>query len=186
MKKFLILPLIFVFFAIPAFSSTGFEIGLGSGYVSYGGKSTKNLTDALGEKNQSVIYCDASFLIQPHKNILFALGSDCVSDFRWKGKDHIYLIDYAFLAGFRVYPNLAGLFFGLDYAVGRRSDFVSLNDHEYSQDSRWGNGFKFALGYDFSCHLNSIAPVLAASFKSMPRGNCRDNIFCVSLKLTKH
>ncbi|MBR1722248.1 MAG: hypothetical protein IJ727_07185 [Treponema sp.] len=184
--KFLFSFLIFVIFSAPAFSKAGFEFGLGSGYVFYGDKDTKNRNKLLGDTNQSVLYLDAACLIPVSKNLTLSFGADTVFDFRWKGSNHIYLVDHAMLAGFRLYPNLGGLFASIDYALGRRSDFIEIEDYSETLNSKWGNGFKFAVGYDFTYHIGNIAPVLAASIKSMPRGNnSRDNIICVSLKLTK-
>ena len=185
-KKFFFLSVFFILFALPAFSKTGFEFGLGSGYVFYGDEDTKDRNKSISDTNQSVIATDAAFLLPMNEFLLFSFGGDSVFDFSWKGSNHIYLIDYAFLVGARIYPKLGGLFLSVDYALGRRIDFISTETDDDILNSKWGNGFKFALGYDFSYHLNSFAPVLAASLKSMPRGNSRDNILCVSLKLTKH
>ncbi|MDY6396449.1 MAG: hypothetical protein SPL22_01860 [Treponema sp.] len=186
MKKFLILPLILAFFTLPVFSRPGFEFGIGTGYVFYGDSDTKERNRVLGDTNQSILCLDAAVLFPMNDFLIFSLGNDAVFDFRWKGSNHIYLADYSFLAGFRAYPNLGGLFFSIDYALGRRTDFIELDDLDETLNSKWGNGFKFVFGYDFSYHLNSYGPILAASLKSMPRGGSRDNILCVSIKLTRH
>ena len=185
-KKFLIFMAFSAFFSLPSFAKPGFEIGLGSGYVFYGDKETRNRNDLLSDINQVVLATDAAFLLPANDFVIFAFGGDSLFDLRWHGSDHIYLIDYAFLAGFRVYPNLGGLFASADYALGRRTDFFSIEGHKSSKSTEWGNGFKIGLGYDFSYHLSSFAPVIFASLKSMPRGGSRDNIFSVTIKLTKH
>ena len=185
-KKILILSVIFAFFAFPAFSNIGFEFGIGSGYIFYGDEDVKDRNKALGDTNQTILKTDALLLLPLNYMILFDFGLDGVFDFRWNGSNHIYLIDYSFLAGFRLYPNLGGLFLSIDYALGRRSDFISMKNEDDTLSTSWGNGFKFTVGYDFSYHLNSLGPVLAAGIRSMPRGGSRDTLFCVSLKLTKH
>lgn len=185
-KKFLILSALLSLFALPAFSNTGFEFGIGSGYVSYGDSGTRYRNNLLSKENQSVIASDAAFLLQMNENLIFSFGGDALFDLRWKGSDHIYMIDYAFLAGFRIYPNLGGFFASVNYALGRRTDFISFDNNKDHDSTKWGNGFKFDIGYDFSYHLSSFAPIIAASLKSMPRGGSRDTIFFVSLKLTKH
>ncbi|MBQ8679685.1 MAG: hypothetical protein IJ530_07965 [Treponema sp.] len=185
-KKILILSALLSFFSLPTFAKAGFEFGLGSGYVFYGDKATRDKNDLLSDINQIVLATDAAFLIPANDYVIFSLGGDGVFDLRWHGSDHIYLIDYAFLAGFRVYPNFGGLYASIDYALGRRSDFYSIENKDSSESTKWGNGFKIGIGYDFSYHLNSIAPEIFASLKSMPRGGTRDTLFCVSLKLTKH
>ena len=185
-KKFLLLTVLSALFTLPAFSRSGFEAGIGSGYIFYGDKEVKERNKLLGDTNQSVLYLDAHALFPLDDSLFITLGTDSVFDFRWKDGNHVYLIDQAFLLGLRVYPNLAGFFVSMDYSVGKRTDFVELDDYDDTVSSKWGNGFKFAVGYDFSYHLKSYAPVLYASLKSMPRGGSRDNILCVALKLTRH
>lgn len=184
-KKFLIFSALLSLFALPAFSATGFEFGIGSGYVFYGDKNAKNLCKTLGDEKQSVIATDALFLLPMNDFLIFTAGGDAVFDLRWKGGNHVHLVDYAFLLGARIYPNLAGLFVSVDYALGRRTNFISLDDDK-TASTKWGNGFKLALGYDFSYHLSTFAPILSIALKSMPRENARDNMLTISLKLTKH
>ncbi|WP_407429075.1 hypothetical protein [Treponema sp.] len=185
-KNLLILFVLFSIFTFPSFAKTGFEIGFGSGYFFYGSDSVKSRNKALGDSNQAVIISDVLFLLPFHENVIFELGVDSAFDFRWRGSDHINLIDYAFLSGFRVYPNLGGLYFSTDYAIGRRTDFISYDNEDDIKSTKWGNGFKFALGYDFSYHMKSYAPVICISLKNMPRANSRDSILGISLKITKH
>lgn len=187
MNKKYLLSVVFLFLlGIQAFSAAGFEFGIGSGYVFYGSRETKNRNSAISDSSQVILSTDAAFLFPLNDYISFSFGEDSTFDLRWSGDDHIYLIDYAFLTGFRVYPDMGGLFASVDYAIGRRTDFISIPEFDGTKNSEWGNGFKFALGYDFSYHLKSFAPELVVSLKSMPRGGSRDNIFGVSLKLTKH
>ena len=185
-KKIFILSILFAFFALPAFSNIGFEFGIGSGYVFYGSSEVKDRNKILGDTNQTILTTDGLFLLPVNDILMFSGGMDAVFDFRWKGSNHIYLIDYSFVAGFRIYPNLQGLYASVDYALGRRTDFISKDNYSDTLSSKWGNGFKFAVGYDFSYHLKSLGPILEASFKSLPRGGSRDNIIGISLKITKH
>ena len=186
MKKFLILSAVLLSFSLPAFSKTGFEFGIGSGYVFYGSQEVKDRNKALGDSNQSILTTDALILVPLTQNVLFSFGNDAIFDFRWKGSHHINLVDYSFLMGVRAYPGLGGLFLSVDYALGRRTDFISDENEDEVTSTKWGNGFKCMLGYDFSYHLNDFAPVLCAGIKSMPRGGSRDTSLTVSLKLTKH
>ena len=184
MNKKILLSFVFLFFwGFQSFAGTGFEIGLGSGYVFYGNNNAKSAVDS---SNQVILSTDAAFFITMNDYIFFTLGGDAFFDFRWAGGEHIYLIDYSFLGGIRVYPNLGGLFVSMDYALGRRTDFISTEKFDGRESTGWGNGFKFSLGYDFSPHMKSFAPELVLSLKSMPRGGSRDNLLGVSLRLTKH
>jgi hypothetical protein len=182
-KKILLFLVFFAFLAFPSFSGTGFEVGLGSGYIFYGNDNAKS---AVNSSNQVILSTDAAFFLTMNDFIFFSLGGDAFFDFRWGSGEHIYLIDYAFLAGIRVYPNLWGLFISMDYALGRRTDFISTEKYDGRESTSWGNGFKFSLGYDFSAHMKSFAPELVVSLKSMPRGGSRDNLLGVSLRLTRH
>ena len=185
-KKILICSIVFSLFAVPAFSTVGFEFGIGSGYVFYNDKNTKEVNKKLADGKEAILTTDALFLLQMNDFLIFTAGGDAVFDFRWNDGNHVNLVDYSFLIGARIYPNLAGLFFSADYALGRRTDFISLDDYEDRASTKWGNGFKLAIGYDFSYHLSSFAPLLSIALKSMPRGNARDNLLSISLKLTKH
>lgn len=169
-----------------AFSySPGFELGIGSGYVNYGGKETRDRNSELGNGNQVVLAADARVLFPIERDMYFSLGGDTTFDGRWNGGGHIYLVDYSFLLGFRMYPGLWGLVFSVDYALGRRTDFIDFDEYDETDSTEWGNGFRFALGYDFSVHTNGFAPTLVAAWKSMPRGGSRDNLIAIYLKFGK-
>ena len=187
MKKFLILSAVLLSFSLPAFSKTGFEFGIGSGYVFYGSQEVKDRNKAVGSSsNQTVLETDAAMLFPLSEYVIFSVGADTLIDFRWKGSNNVNLIDYAGLLGFRVYPGLGGFFVSVDYALGRRTDVISIGDNDTTESTKWGNGFKLGIAYDFSYHLRMMAPVLSASIKSMPRGGSRDTVFVVGLKLTRH
>lgn len=179
--------LILLFSSAFAFSYTpGFEIGAGSGYVHYGDKKTRSRNSGLGSSNQMILTADALVLFPIEQNMYLSLGGDSTFDARWKGGGHIYLVDYSFLLGFRMYPGLWGFVFSIDYALGRRTDFIDFKNYDNEVDStEWGNGFRFDLGYDFSVHTNGFAPTLGAAWKSMPRGGSRDNLITVYLKFGK-
>ena len=186
MKKNFLFLLIFVFFGISAFPKVGFEAGLGSGFVFYGDDDLKDFVSSLDDSSQLILTFEGSILFPLEDILIFSLGIDSALDFNWGGGNHVNLVDYAFLGGARIYPNLGGLFFSVDYAIGRRTDFISTEIYDGHHSTKWGNGFKFALGYDFSPHLkSSIAPLLSFSIRSMPRGGSRDNILGISLKLIK-
>lgn len=166
--------------------STGFEFGLGSGFIFYGDEKIRDMDDSLGDKNQIIFSTDVAFMLPLNKTVMFTFGGDFNFDLHWHGGDHLNVIDYAFLMGVRAYPGLWGTFLSVDYALGRRSDFISIDNNEYVENTQWGNGFKISAGYDFSYHMKGFAPELVASFKSMPRGNSRDNILGLSIKFTNH
>lgn len=167
-------------------AAPGYEFGIGSGYVFYGSSATKSRNKDVGSSNQLILSTDAAVLFPLEKGVSLSAGIDGTLDARWNGGDHIYLFDYAFLLGFRVYPGLGGLLFSADYALGRRTDFISIDDTDDSEHTDWGNGFKCSLAYDFSYHTSGFAPVVGLSIRNMPRGNSRDTILGIFLRLTKH
>lgn len=181
--KIFFLSIFLIFSSSFVFSySPGFEFGVGSGYVHYGDKETRDRNSELGSGNQVILTTDARILFPLAAQMYLSLGADSTFDGRWNG-GHIFLVDYSFLLGFRMYPGLAGLVCSVDYALGRRTDFLDFDDYDETQSTEWGNGFRFALGYDFSVHTNGyFAPTLGAAWKSMPRGGSRDNLITVFLK----
>lgn len=184
--KIFFLSIFLIFSSAFAFSFTpGFEFGVGSGYVHYGDKKTRDRNSELGKGNQIVLTADARLILPLENNMLYlSLGGDSTFDGRWNG-GHIFLVDYSFLLGFRIYPGLAGLVCSVDYALGRRTDFIDFDDYDETDSTEWGNGFRLGLGYDFSVHTNGFAPTLGAAWKSMPRGGSRDNLITVFLKFGK-
>ena len=173
-----------VFFAFPSiFASASVDFGLGSGYIFYGSKSLKHVLNNFDQSSQIILCADADFSIPLGESIFFTIGADSIIDARWKGSHHIYLWDYAALAGFNFYPDLGGLLCSVDYCLGRRTDFVSLENNDDTTSTKWGNGFAFALAYDFGFVGTTFAPVIAASWRHMPRGGSSDNILELKLRI---
>lgn len=166
------------------FATAGFEFGMGSGYIFYGSQTVRNRNKALGQDHQVILTTDAIGILPLQEHIYLTAGADASVDARWSGSNHIYLLDYSGLIGFRVYPGLHGLLFHLNYALGRRTDFISLKKEDsYKQSTSWGNGFKLGVEYDFSVHTKGkIAPSVGFAWKNMPRGGYRDNLLMLSIK----
>ena len=89
-------------------------------------------------------------------------------------------LDYAFSAGFQFYPHTTNLSFSIFYSIGTRTDFVKLPERfEQIEKTKWGNGFKIAVEYDFISG-GGIIPVLGAYYRFMPRGYDKyDNILSI-------
>ncbi|MBQ0052361.1 MAG: hypothetical protein KBT11_09930 [Treponema sp.] len=182
--KIAIISIIISVFAPSVFAATpGFEVGIGSGYVFYGSKDIRERNNSLGDTNQIILNFDAKVLYPLEDSIYISFGGDMTLDARWKGSNHINLLDYAGLLGFKIYPHIAGLVFSVDYALGRRTDFIGIDDQDaYAESTSWGNGFRIDAAYDFSVHTKGFAPALGLSWKNMPRGNYRDNILAIYLR----
>ncbi len=179
---------VMLFLSAFAFSNEGdkifYEFGLGSGFVFYGNDETKDLLKSMDDGNQFLLSSNLTFLIPMYDYVCFSFGGDTTFDFHWKNDNHFYLVDYSAFFGFRIYPNLAGLCFSVDYDFGRRTDFIEISDLASERKSTpWGNGFRLGMSYDFSRHTNGFAPVIGANLKHMPRENSSDNILSVFLSL---
>ena len=185
-KRLLCLCLLSLLALPAAFASAfGWEFGIGSGYVHYGDSDVRSRNRMISDSNQVLLHLSTGTLIQIAPQLFFCLGVDSMTDFRWKGSDHINMVDYAGVMGFHFYPGLAGLLFDAEYALGRRTDIVALNnaDDDEIHSTRWGNGFKFGVAYDFSHAGLGLAPVVGASWRHMPRGDSSDDIIAVFLRL---
>ena len=73
-----------------------------------------------------VLELDVTAELVLHPNIRIALGSILLTDFKFKGDDSYHSLDYGFYSGLRIYPGLGGLRLGVDYNLGRRTDFIRM------------------------------------------------------------
>lgn len=184
MKKFFCLLLFLTALLVHIHAKSGVEFGIGSGYVFYGGSETRDRLSQLSSPGQIVLNACAGYHLSLAEPVRLYAGVESACDFRWSGGDHIYLIDYAGVLGFQIYPGLAGLMLTVDYVLGHRSDWYNVGDTKRWYNTDWGNGFKIAIQYDFMHNITSFGPVVGASWRRMPRGDGADNILSVFLKLT--
>lgn len=154
---------------------------VGTAAVIYG---DKQLTDGTSGFTRLVVEADASvgFLLDPM--IRFLIGGVTTCDFRFQGSEHCNLIDYAVYSGIRLYPGLAGLCAGVDYVLGRRSDFIAVGSGQDGvRSTDWGNGFRFLVEYDFTAGGTGFAPVVGCAWRRMPRGTYADNIISLYFRM---
>ena len=130
-----------------------------------------------------VLELDATAELVLHPNIRIALGSILLTDFKFKGDDRYHSLDYGFYSGLRIYPGLGGLRLGVDYNLGRRTDFIRMAVLEDTYSTRWGNGFRFLLEYDFKSGSTGLAPIIGGSWRHIPRGGSSDHILSIYFKL---
>ena len=183
MRRFFCFLTAFLFSAVlcaPLFSldrRVRLTLGLGTGYVFYGDSDVET---SLSGSSRAVATTDALLHIPLAHRLDFLTGMDCTGDFVVSGSEHFIRYDYAFLGGLEVHTPLEGLSFSVSYALGRRTDFIALKDsdgdlHKWNGSTKWGNGFKFSLDYDFGAITGGWAPTIGASWRNMPRGGSRDN-----------
>ena len=185
MKKLVCFAVMIALAAAVFAAPIGFEFGIGSGYVFYGSDSVRDRNKLLSDPNQVLLNVNTGALYRIAPQVYFCFGFDSMLDMRWSGSNHINLVDYAGLMGFHIYPGLAGLVGSVEYALGRRTDFISTNDgdDEAIHSTQWGNGFRFGLAYDFAYNGVGFAPVIGASWRHMPRGGSSDDIIAVYIRL---
>lgn len=182
MKKKIILSFVlFISIAFSALASSaernflGLQFSLGSGFPFYGDSALYRNNNRLNEKhyNRFILCGDFGLTGKLTDNLFVVVGMDSVFDFNWNDSFYSNYIDYAYLLGIQVYPGWGNLSFTLSYALGHRADFIKQEENfETISTSSWGNGFKFAVEYDFLSGGGFI-PAIGASWRFMPRG--RDN-----------
>jgi hypothetical protein len=193
MKRIIVIAAFFLFgvslFAENA-SVIGFDLGLTSGYPSYGkttNDSVSSITNTNGYK-RIIVGFSGDIFYKPVEPVHIFAGADILTDFLWNDGFYSYHFGYAFLLGMKVYPFSKGFAVSCAYALGSRSDFYNTTDGDsVKSNAKWGNGFRIGLEYDFSKLLNKkYIPAVGFYYRFMPCGdNMYDNIFAgyISLEL---
>ena len=188
-----------------------FHWSIGTAAISYGDES-KVLVNTLvnDDFTRMVLSGETGLSAKLDKTVRLVAGGNLVFDSFLKGSQSVFFLDYAIFGGIRVYPNLGGLNFGLEYNTGRRSNFYNLSEvleirateNEKLEDdtigdvlpeektpnyennsTNWGNGFRLIAEYDFSYYTEGLAPVVGISYRRMPRGGFADNFFSFYFRL---
>jgi len=160
----------------------GFSCSVGTASIIYGKDDVPSMDSSL---SRFVVETDLSLGARLDEKVRFNLGSVILCDLNIYEGNHSNLIDYGFYAGMKIYPGLAGLALGMDYMLGRRTDFVELgNENDGISSTAWGNGFRFLLEYDFLAGRNGVAPILGFSWRRMPRTSSTDNILSIFFRLS--
>ncbi len=183
------------------------QVSLGTSAIVYGDKEFRafNKTLLSDDFKRFVFTVDAAGGIVLDEHVRFAFGSLLNYDSFVQSRYNAIYLDYNFYTGIRVYPELEGFNFGIDYVVGRRSNIVKLPFSYSNTDvsstististtgdvlialpedhTPWGNGFRFTAEYDFMHNSTGLAPMIGVSWRCMPRGDVYDNIFSVFFKM---
>ena len=182
-SKKLICTFMFLLVAFSSWAVDWFAYGgaLGTALVVPGDEAIRSYSDTL---HCVVLELDATMEFIVHPSIRIAAGSILLTDFKFKDGDHYNSLDYNFYAGTRIYPGLGGLRLGVDYHLGRRTDFIDIPPVDEVKSTAWGNGFRFLLEYDFRYKKTGLQPMIGGSWRYVPRGaNTADHIFSVYFKL---
>jgi hypothetical protein len=181
------------------------QVSLGTSAVIYGDKDFRTFNRALlaDDFKRFMFTVDASGGIVLDEHVRFSFGSMLNYDSFVQSRFNAVYLDYNFYTGIRIYPELKGFNFGIDYVVGRRSNVfklplsytdpsladedsdlpAALNLSDIEAHTPWGNGFRFSAEYDFMYDSTGLAPMVGVSWRWMPRGTFYDNIFSVFFKM---
>lgn len=155
-----------------------FSAGLSTGIPVYGSASTDSINKSIETPGRFIIgtYGNINFNIIEQGTIF--IGADLLADFIGNGTYHSNHIHFSLPAGFKIYPNLQGLCFGIAYTLGFRADFIDTPNVYKKEIPCWGNGFKLFTEYNFAKYGKSkYLPTLGFSWNLMPRGSyAYDNI----------
>lgn len=182
-SKKIICTFIFLLVAFSSWAADWFAYGgsLGTALVVHGDESLRSYFDTL---HCVVLEVDGTMEFILHPSIRIAAGSILLADFKFKDGNYYNSLDYNFYGGVRIYPGLGGLRLGVDYNLGRRTDFIDISPVNEVKSTAWGNGFRFLLEYDFRYTKTGLLPMLGGSWRYVPRGgNTADHTLSIYFKL---
>lgn len=182
-SKKLICTFMFLLVAFSSWAVDWFAYGgsLGTALVINGDESIRSYSETL---HCVVLEVDATMEFILHPSIRIAAGSILLADFKFKDGASYNSLDYNFYGGARIYPGLGGLRLGVDYNLGRRTDFIDIEPINEVKSTAWGNGFRLLLEYDFRYTKTGLLPMLGGSWRYVPRGgNTADHTLSVYFKL---
>ncbi|MGN0740203.1 MAG: hypothetical protein ACI4LX_08555 [Treponema sp.] len=164
----------------------GFQFGIGGTIPLYADKAVWDNHSKMSDENfaRFIIGGDVGFTLKLAKPLFLVFDFESCADFSWNSDYYSNSLDYAFSAGFQFYPNTQNLSVSIFYSIGTRTDFVKLPERfEQIERTKWGNGFKIAVEYDFISG-GGVIPVLGAYYRFMPRGYDKyDNILSIYFRL---
>ncbi len=158
---------------------------VGTSTVVYGDDVVNDENKQVHSQNvgRFIITADLGMGIDLDDRVRLLTGGLVLADIATNADVNANRIDYGFFTGVRVYPDLLGFNFGVDYVLGSRTDFIKLPGDSSSKMSStpWGNGFRINMGYDFSYNGHRFAPNVEGSYRMMPRGGSYDHYFSIFL-----
>ena len=174
---------LFLLLSFSSWAADWFAYGgsFGTALVVNGDKALRESSDYM---HRVVLEFDATMEFIIHPAIRIAAGSILLTDFKFKDELSYNSLDYNFYTGARIYPGLGGLRIGVDYNLGRRTDFVDMPSVNTVKSTAWGNGFRFLLEYDFRYEKMGLQPIIGGGWRYVPRGgDTSDHILSVYFKL---
>lgn len=183
MARKVILTILLLSVAFSSWAVEWFAYGgsFGTGIVLNNDSSLRSYAEDM---HRVVLELDGTMEFIFHPSIRVAAGSILLTDFKFKGDEYYNSLDYSIYGGIRIYPGLGGLRLGVDYNLGRRTDFIDIPPVNDVNSSAWGNGFRFLLEYDFRYAKTGLLPMVGGSWRYVPRGgDASDHIISVYFKL---
>lgn len=176
MKKFLcsLVSLFFVFsLTFASEKLISYSAGISSGIPFYGKNGLSEAQKEINPNYRVIIGTFANINLNIIEQVTFSAGAEILSDLNWQDDIYNNHLHVGFPLGFKIYPDIGGLNFGLAYDLGFRSDFYKNADGAIADNiASWGNGFKISMEYNFN-HNGDLEylPSLGCSWTLMPRGN---------------
>ena len=183
MARKVILTILLLSVAVSSWAVEWFAYGgsFGTGIVLNNDSSLRSYAEDM---QRVVLELDGTMEFIFHPSIRIAAGSILLTDFKFKGDEYYNSLDYSIYGGIRIYPGLGGLRLGVDYNLGRRTDFIDIPPVNDVNSSALGNGFRFLLEYDFRYAKTGLLPMVGGSWRYVPRGgDTSDHILSVYFKL---
>ena len=126
MARKVILTILLLSVAFSSWAVEWFAYGgsFGTGIVLNNDSSLRSYAEDM---HRVVLELDGTMEFIFHPSIRIAAGSILLTDFKFKGDEYYNSLDYSIYGGIRIYPGLGGLRLGVDYNLGRRTDFIDSN-----------------------------------------------------------
>lgn len=176
MKKILLLLILFIaqftLFAQEKFFN--WDISLSTGIPIHSTSTESSKSDILigNTFNRIIAGTSTEIFLNITKPVKAVAGGDAFCEFIWDGDNHFNSLDYSFYGGVKIFPNLAGFNFEVDYVFGCKTTFAKTDEFSDNTSSSWGNGFRIAIEYDFFYGEESkLDPVVGGYYRYIPRGN---------------
>jgi hypothetical protein len=177
--------------AAPKESRLSFRASLGTAGITYGSRDVKDFFDA-NPLNRLVLALDGGIDIEAHPSLRFTLGMVNTFDYNAGNGKYLHIYDGGIATGIRFYPLPNRLALSAEYIIGKRWEFIGLNqsfDGTSSNPPRDGfsNGFRLGTEVTLGYLTHRVAPIAGLSWRYMPRHNGEaDSSLTVSLTLRIH
>ncbi|MGP1587922.1 MAG: hypothetical protein ACTTHG_06215 [Treponemataceae bacterium] len=163
----------------------GLKMGMGTSIVFYEDTAILNLTgtDFLRESSTRFILnseLEGVFFLNDYLSI--DSGAMLWFDYFKNRGNSMFLLNYDFFIGFRIYPMLKGFCFGIDYITGSYNNFLQYSTAKTNSQGNWSNGFRIIAEYNFMENRIGWTPAVGAYWQNMRCIGGYNNILALYFK----